>query len=111
MDHATPDGSLEPAAEHLDVAIAVRPGASGTKTLRTLVNFALAAVTGDSAPLVATQHDLVVTRRETGGEVLRAAAGSLSEADALLQRVRRDLETKSVGEFLSEWRLPDEPAE
>ena len=111
MDHDSPADAFESAAEHLDVTIVARPGKSGTMTLRTLVNFAAAAFTGDSDPMVATRHDLLVTRRETGGEILRIAAGTLMQADGLLQHVRRDLETKTVGEFLAEWRLPDTRAE
>jgi uncharacterized LabA/DUF88 family protein len=62
---------------------------------------------GDSGP---STTDLIVTRRESGGEILRIAAGSIVEADQLLQRVRLDLDTKTVTEFLAEWRLPDDSA-
>jgi hypothetical protein len=51
------------------------------------------------------ESDLVVRRIDTGREVLRTNAGSLAEADLLLQRVRLDLETRSVREFVAEWRL------
>jgi hypothetical protein len=49
--------------------------------------------------------DLVVSRRDTGREVLRTEAGTLEEADRLLQAVRRDLDAQSVTEFAREWHL------
>lgn len=106
MDDASPTDSLEPAAEHLDAEIVARPGSTTTKTFRTLVNLALTAMSGE-IDHAASVYDLVVTRRGSGGEILRVKAGSLMDADQLLQHVRRDLESKSVAEFLSEWRLPD----
>ncbi len=77
------------------------------KIVRALLIAAMGLLTGDhkAGP---SANDLVVTRRATGGEVLRVAAGSIVEADQLHQRVRADLETKSVAEFVAEWRLPSE---
>ncbi|MFT2690267.1 hypothetical protein [Clavibacter zhangzhiyongii] len=53
------------------------------------------------------ESDLVVRRIDTGREVLRTNAGSLAEADLLLQRVQLDLETRSVADFVADWRRVD----
>ena len=50
--------------------------------------------------------DLVVRRRAGGAEVLRTAA-DIGDPHLLLQTVRRDLETKTVEEFVREWRVVD----
>jgi hypothetical protein len=47
--------------------------------------------------------DLVIFRLSTGDEVIRADAGTLGQADRLLQRVRRELRMKTVREFMSDW--------
>ena len=52
--------------------------------------------------------DLVVSRRDTGREVLRTEAGTLEEADRLLVAVRRDLDSQSVTGFARDWRLFDD---
>ena len=49
--------------------------------------------------------DLVVTRIETGAEVLRVRAGQFEEAERLLQATRKDLTTMTVGQFVREWRV------
>ena len=98
---ANPD--FEPAAAHLDATLAERRGGTLAKSARTAASLALAILTGDtvSGP---SEADLVVSRRDTGNEVLRVSAGSLEEADRLLSTVRADLRTKSVAEFVAEWR-------
>ncbi|RII91543.1 hypothetical protein DZF96_16595, partial [Clavibacter michiganensis] len=53
------------------------------------------------------EAQLVVRRIDTGREVMRTDAGDLDEADRLLQRVRLDLETMGVRDFVAEWRLVD----
>ena len=50
--------------------------------------------------------DLVVRRIDTGREVLRTHA-DVGDPDYLLHQVRKDLESKTVAEFIAEWRLPD----
>ncbi|GAA1998155.1 hypothetical protein GCM10009777_39270 [Microbacterium pumilum] len=47
--------------------------------------------------------DLVVTRLDTGNAILRVTAGTVSEADHLLRRVRRDLDVMNVELFIREW--------
>ncbi|WP_010205525.1 hypothetical protein [Salinibacterium sp. PAMC 21357] len=63
-----------------------------------------ALLAGDSA-IAGPVADLVVTRRETGGEVLRTEAGPPEVAEQLLRTVRTDLEQKSIAEFVQEWHL------
>jgi len=50
--------------------------------------------------------DLVVRRRDTGAEVLRTHA-DVASPEHLLATVRDDLATKSVTEFVAEWRQLD----
>ena len=98
------DPHFEPAAAHLDAALAARRGGALAKTARAAATFALAIVTGDSVS-GPSETDLVVSRRDTGNEVLRVSAGSLEEADRLLATVRDDLRSKTVAEFVAEWRV------
>lgn len=102
-----PAREFEPASRHLDVEIVTRPGTPVAKVIRAILIAVMGLITGDhgAGP---SANDLVVTRRSTGGEVLRVSAGSIVEADQLHQRVRADLETKSVAQFVAEWRLPAE---
>lgn len=105
-----PGVPFEPASTYLDAALVSRRGSPLVKAFRTAVGIAAGLLTNDmeSGP---SAIDLVVTRRETGAEVLRVTAGTAQEADLLLRRVRRDLATKDVTAFISEWRvLPQSPA-
>jgi len=97
---------FEPASTHLEAALEPRKGTTLGKALRTLATIAAGLLTNDaeSGP---SAVDLVVTRRATGGEVLRVSAGTSEEAGLLLARVRHDLDAKSVSAFVSEWRAPD----
>ena len=54
--------------------------------------------------------DLVVYRRESGAEIMRTPA-DVGSPEILLAQVEEDLRTKSVLEFLAEWRLDVEPRE
>jgi hypothetical protein len=56
--------------------------------------------TGLGGPSVA---DLVVVRRDSDAPVIRTRAGSLDEADRLLQTINADLDRLTVEEFLAEW--------
>ncbi|QYF73974.1 hypothetical protein [Cryobacterium sp. PAMC25264] len=60
------------------------------------------AVWGD----VEVDADLVIRRRAGGVEVLRTAA-DVGDPHVLLDTVCRDLETKTVEEFIREWRVLD----
>lgn len=64
-----------------------------------------AAVVGSLYGEAPAMFDLVVTRTSTGATVMRTPA-DLGDPQALLDQVTLDLETKTVAEFLAEWR-PD----
>ncbi|MFP7761672.1 hypothetical protein [Marisediminicola sp. LYQ85] len=92
---------MEPASNHL-VADLEEP--SGTRARRMIRRMwaLLRAVWGD----VDVDADLVVRRRASGAEVLRTPA-DVGDPHYLLETVRQDLETKTVDEFVREWRLVD----
>lgn len=96
------DPDLEPASLHLSASLVPRGGSAWARALRSAATIA-AGLAGDleAGP---SEIDLSVVRRATGGEVLRVSAGTVAEADHLLQHVRRDLDTKSVADFIAEWR-------
>jgi hypothetical protein len=99
-----PDEGPAVAAEVLEAWLEIGPRRPVRQAVRAIGALALAAVGAESGDL-GRESDLVVRRIDTGREVLRTNAGSLAEADLLLQRVRLDLETRSVREFVAEWRL------
>ncbi|WP_435093890.1 hypothetical protein [Clavibacter michiganensis] len=94
------------AAEVLEALLDAGPRRPVRRAVRAIGAVALAVVGGDVAEL-GREAQLVVRRTDTGREVLRTDAGGLADADQLLQRVRLDLETRSVREFVAEWRLVD----
>ena len=49
-------------------------------------------------------HDVVVTRRDDGAEVLRVPAGEPMTAGDLLRSVRAELDRLGPEEFLAGWR-------
>ena len=51
-------------------------------------------------------HDVVVTRRADGAEVLRVPAGDPQDAGAMLQAVKAELRTTSAEEFVRGWAAP-----
>ena len=67
--------------------------------------FAVSIVSGGGGEDVLPGFDLVVSRRDTGGEILRARAGQFEEADRLLAHTRRELAAMSVEQFVREWRV------
>ncbi|CAQ01013.1 hypothetical protein ACR8AL_00620 [Clavibacter sepedonicus] len=94
------------AAEVLEAVLEPGPRRPVRRAVRAIGAIALAVVGGDVGGL-GREAQLVVRRIDTGREVLRTDAGDLDEADRLLQRVRLDLETRSVREFVADWRLVD----
>lgn len=92
---------MDPASNHL---MAELEEPSGTRTRRLLrrARAMIRAAWGD----IDIDADLVVRRRAGGAEVLRTAA-DIGDPHLLLQTVRRDLETKTVEEFVREWRVVD----
>ncbi|MGY1824377.1 hypothetical protein [Geodermatophilus sp. SYSU D00079] len=53
--------------------------------------------------------DVVVRRRDDGGEVLRVAAGDPNVPGDMLRFVQDQLERLDPGAFLAEWRAPGSP--
>jgi len=95
--------SFEPASIYLEAALVPRRGSLVTKAARTVLTIAVGLLTNDleAGP---SAIELVVRRTSTGNEILRVVAGTPSEADALLAKVRGDLAAKSVSDFLTDWR-------
>ncbi|PPG83298.1 hypothetical protein C5C52_03180 [Rathayibacter sp. AY1E5] len=91
MPDPAPD-TPEVAAEHLRAELQLRRFGR----LRLTIDMALGS--GILAP-----YDLVVLRLDTGAEIIRMKA-DLTDANHLLGQVELDLETKTVAEFLEEWR-------
>lgn len=93
-----------PAADVLQATIELRKEPPTRRALRAITGLVLGAVTGD-ATTATSNVDLVVTRLDTGREIIRTPGGSVEEADLLLKSVRSDLESKSVEDFLREWHV------
>jgi hypothetical protein len=94
-------GSGPRADSLLTVALARRPGRAPVRAVRWLALVGSAATQGlVPSPSLA---DLVVTRRDTGAEVLRLPAGDPDAAPLLLQHVQTQLRELSVGEFTESW--------
>jgi hypothetical protein len=102
-EHAAEESAV--AAEVLEASLETGPRRPVRRAVRAIGALALAVVGAGDADDLAPESDLVVRRLDTGREVLRTNAGSLAEADLLLQRVRLDLETRSVRDFVADWRL------
>ena len=97
---------VTPASEHLTADLEPRRGHPLRKAARWAATIAFAAVGGGIDDVA--HFDLVVRRRESGREILRTPADTGSP-DFLLDQVRRDLDDKTVEEFVAEWRLPGSP--
>ncbi|OUE24306.1 hypothetical protein [Clavibacter michiganensis] len=96
------------AAEVLEAVLEPGPRRPVRRAVRAISGVALTVVgLGGELSRFGREAQLVVRRIDTGREVLRTDAGDLDEADRLLQRVRLDLETRSVRGFVAEWRLVD----
>ncbi|MCI2957655.1 hypothetical protein MN032_08120 [Agromyces atrinae] len=92
---------MDRASDHLTAALEAPGGSSARRALRRVWTI-IRALWGD----VDVDVDLVVRRRDSGVEVLRTAA-DLGDPDQLLQTVRADLASKTVEEFVREWRIVD----
>ncbi|MFS4505299.1 hypothetical protein ACMA46_03590 [Clavibacter sp. Sh2141] len=95
------------AAEVLEASLEIGRRRPVRRAVRAIGALALAVVGAGDADDLGRESDLVVRRIDTGREVLRTNAGGLTDADLLLQRVRLDLETRSVRDFVADWRLMD----
>ena len=78
------------------------------KALRVVSSYAIALVGVSVTDELLPGMDLVVTRTDTGAEVLRVAAGQPQEADRMLEATRRDLDEMSVAQFVAAWRPADD---
>ncbi|TFD24901.1 hypothetical protein [Cryobacterium sp. TMS1-13-1] len=92
---------MDSASNHL-VAELEEPSGTRTRRLRRRALALVRALWGD----VEIDADLVIRRRGSGAEILRTAA-DLGDPQFLLETVRRDLETKTVEEFVREWCVLD----
>jgi hypothetical protein len=90
----------DPAAAHLRAELRERRHRNGLGKLWHHMVLVAGEATGLGGPSVA---DLVVVRRGSDAPVIRTSAGSLDEADRLLQTINADLERLTVEEFLAEW--------
>ncbi|RWZ46206.1 hypothetical protein ELQ90_15660 [Labedella phragmitis] len=95
------------AAQILTADLEKRRGGRLLRGVRLLINLVAMAVGG--SPDVVADVDLVVRRRDTGREIMRTPA-DVGDPEILVHRVRRDLEEKTVEEFVAEWRLPEDTA-
>ena len=95
------DMGMDRASNHL-IAELEEPLGTRTRLLLRRAWALVRAAWGD----VEVDADLVIRRRAGGAEVLRTAADT-GDPHFLLDTVRRDLETKTVDEFVREWRVLD----
>ena len=92
---------MDPAANYLRAELLPRR-LHGWRKLRRFGGMAIEALAGEFP----TNVDLVVYRRDTGSEVMRTPA-DVGSPDFLLDQVNADLKSKTVTEFLAEWRFDE----
>ena len=91
--------AMDTASNHLQAALVERQLQGWAKA-----KYWGAAVIGSLYGEAPAMFDLVVTRTTTGATIMRTPA-DLGDPQALLDQVNSDLETKTIPEFLAEWRL------
>jgi hypothetical protein len=104
MDAAPPEGGAEDAIHAADVFVAdlrPRPGGRLMQGVR-LAGAALSELLLQLIPAPSV-HDVVVTRRDDGTEVLREPAGVPLLAGELLGQIREEMERLDPDTFLEEW--------
>ena len=94
------------AAEYLSADLEARRLSTPSRLMRNGFAFALAAL-GFGGEDALPGFELVVTRLDTGAEVLRTPVGQFEEASHILSTVRDDLARQSVEAFVREWKLID----
>ena len=94
---------MEPASTYLRAELVPRKVEGWAK-----VRHYAAAIGNALLGEIAVMNDLVVYRRDSGAEIMRTKA-NVGSPEFLLDQVNADLESKTVAEFLSEWRLDDDP--
>jgi hypothetical protein len=103
-DHAPSSGH---AAEYLSADLVGRRFHPAVRVFRHLSAFALSAF-GFGGEDALPGFELVVTRLDTGAEVLRTPVGQFEEATRVLTSVRDDMARLSVEQFFREWRVIDD---
>lgn len=104
MDATPPTGAGEPEVRAADVFVAdlrPRPGGRLMQGIR-LAGAALSELLLELIPSPSV-HDVVVTRRDDGTEVLREPAGVPLRAGELLGQIREEMERLDPGTFLAGW--------
>jgi hypothetical protein len=94
---------MDPAANYLRAELLPRK-LTGWRRARRYGAMAVSVLAGE----LPTNLDLVVYRRDTGSEVMRTPA-DVGSPDILLEQVTADLASKTVLEFLAEWRTDVDP--
>jgi len=101
----TTDGAR--AADVYEAALQPRPGGRVLRSARLLAAFAAELAWGLlPAPSL---HDVVVTRRVDGAEVLRTSAGDANVPGDMLALVQRHLAELDPTAFLAEWGADEPP--
>jgi hypothetical protein len=104
VDAARPDGGTGDGLRAADVFVAdlrPRPGGRLMQGVR-LAGAALSELLLQLLPAPSV-HDVVVTRRDDGSEVLREPAGVPLLAGELLGQIRDEMERLDPDTFLEEW--------
>src|SRR5688500_16137318 len=94
------------AQDVVDISLRPRPGGRPRYALRLSGAFA-AQLLQQPVPSPSV-HDVVVTRRADGAEVLREPAGDPLIAGDMLAGIRRDLATLDPDAFLTQWTFRTE---
>jgi hypothetical protein len=111
MDAAPPDGGAGDGTRAADVFVAdlrPRPGGRLLQGIR-LAGAALSELLLELIPSPSV-HDVVVTRRDDGTEVLREPAGVPLLAGELLGQIRDEMERLDPDTFLDEWSARPRPS-
>jgi hypothetical protein len=101
---AQPDGGSGEGPRAADVfAVELRPRTGGRLMYRVrLAGAVLSELTLQLLP-APSLHDVVVTRRDDGNEVLRVPAGEPLRAGELLAQIRDEVERLDPETFLASW--------
>ena len=75
---------------------------------RNALAFVVSSVNGGGGDSLLPGLDMVVSRRDTGTEVLRVRAGQFEEAGHLIEHTWRDLAAMTVEQFVRSWRVVDD---
>jgi hypothetical protein len=108
----TSDGETERAGtraeEVLEARLEPAKMSAAKRWGRNALAFAVSSVNGGGGDSLLPGLDMVVSRRDTGAEVLRVRAGQFEEAGHLIEHTWRDLATMTVEQFVRSWRVIDD---